>query len=369
MADVSFDIQVAHSVTEFEKESWDRLSNGRPFSSHRWYRFGEAVLVDSPPTYIVLSRDGEPVARGTFWLKRREWLPITSPIVRFGAERLLQRWPLFSCETPLASVSGLILPETSSRMPALEAIARTALELGKRDGALCTIFGYIPQDEALQVGWSEAFSALSFSDAETSLEITWPDFDSYLGHLAKSTRRNFRLHGKRASELEIVVTAQPGVSEIDRAVTLIQDVETYHQVGHRTWVRAMLENAHLVDATWIAACVDDRLVGCCSVLGDGDVQTATLLGLDYSFPESIYVYYQVIYAAIRHAIERGAKVLYGGGGAYELKRRLGFRTLPDDYLMVAASGRLFQWLIRGSARLIGSSSAEVEPQGNLDEPD
>jgi hypothetical protein len=48
---------------------------------------------------------------------------------------------------------------------------------------------------------------------------------------------------------------------------------------------------------------------------------------------------------------------------------LGFQTLPDDYLMVAASGRLFQWLIRGSARLIGSQSVEAEPQGNPDDPD
>ena len=58
----------------------------------------------------------------------------------------------------------------------------------------------------------------------------------------------------------------------------------------------------------------------------------------------MYVYYQIIYAAIRYSIESGAKLLMGGGGAYELKRRLGFSKLPDDYMMVAANGQLLGWL-------------------------
>ena len=201
------------------------------------------------------------------------------------------------------------------------------------------------------------------------MDISWPDFESYLKHLAKSTRRNFRLHCKQANDLAIAITVQPSVSDIDKALTLIQNVETYHRVGHRPWARAMLENAHMVDSLWISARIGDRLVGCCSLIGDGDAQNATLLGLDYSFSQSIYVYYQLIYAAIRCTIERGCKILYGGGGAYELKRRLGFKTLPDDYLVVAATGQMFGWLLRSSARLIESQKMNPEGQGDPDKPD
>ena len=137
---MDLDIQVTHSVTELGKEAWDHLSEGRPFSSYRWYSFGEAVLEGYPSTYIVLSHGGEPIARGTFWLKRREWLPITSKVVRSGAERLLERWPLLACETPVACVSGLILPESSQRAAALETIAQMARGLAKKYHASCRAF-------------------------------------------------------------------------------------------------------------------------------------------------------------------------------------------------------------------------------------
>jgi predicted N-acyltransferase len=359
---MNFDVQIAHSVAELGEDAWDALSGGRPLSSFRWYRFGEAVLRDCPPTYIVLSHSGEPVARAALWLKRREWVPITSQVVRSGAEHLLYRWPLLTCETPLVSLPGLILPDGPTRSAALETIARASQEFGKRARASFTLFGYVDQQDAQLGGWPKAYSPISYPDEETSLDITWPDFDSCIKHLAKSTRRNYRLHGLKADELGVVITTHPGVLDIDQATTLTHNVNTYHHLGHRPWTRAILENSGLVDSTWIAAHVKDRLVGCCSVIGDRGVLHATLLGLDYSFPESRYVYYQIMYAAVRCAIESGARVLYGGGGAYELKRRLGFTKLPDNYMMVAASTQWLRWLTRGAIRLLELQKANVDPQ-------
>jgi predicted N-acyltransferase len=366
---MDFDIQVAHSVAEVGEEAWNHLSGGRALSSFRWYRFGEAVLEECPPTYIILSHGSEPVARATFWLKRREWLPITSRFVRSGAEKMLYHWPLFSCETPLVSLSGLILPGDPTSTAALQTIAHTAQTLGKGHHASFTLIGYINHQEALQAGWPKAFSPIFYPDEETSLEITWLDFESYIKHLAKSTRRNYRLHCKKADELGIVVTSHSGVSEVDQVLTLIYSVDTYHNVGHRPWTRGILDNTGLVDSTWIAAHVGNRLVGCCSVIGDSGIEIATLLGLDYSFPEFIFVYYQIIYAAVHLAIENGAKLLIGGGGAYELKRRLGFSKLPDDYMMVAANRQWLQWLFRGAARYIGSQNADDKVQDNSEDPD
>jgi predicted N-acyltransferase len=365
---MDFDIQIAHSVTEIGQTAWDRLSSGRPFASFRWYRFGEAALSDCSPTYITLSHNNEPAARGAFWLKRQEWLPIASPAVRFGAEQLLRRWPLLMCAAPLACTPGLVLPESSLRAAALKTIASAALELGTKSRASFVFFSYTQENEVRQAGWPEAFTAISFSDEETSLEITWPDFESYLKHLAKSTRRNHRLHCKQADEMGVVITARSFVSDMERAVTLIQNVERYHHMGRRPWTRAMLENAHMVDSTWITAHMGNRLVGCCSVIGDGDAQIATLLGLDYSVPQFIYVYYQIMYAAIQNAIERGARVLYGGGGAYELKRRLGFRVLPNDYLVVAATGKSFRWIERRLVKWAGLQKAGVKTPDGINGP-
>jgi predicted N-acyltransferase len=361
---MDFDIQTTHSVMETTQPTWDRLSRGRPFTSHRWYRFGEAALSDCSPTYITLFHRNEPTARAAFWLKHREWLPIASRLVRFGVEQFLRRRPLLMCAAPLACTPGLILPDAALRASALETIANAALELGRKSRASLVVFSYVQENEIRQVGWPEAFSAVSFSDEETSLEMAWPDFDSYLKHLAKSTRRNYRLHCRQADEMGVVITARPSVSDPERAITLIENVERYHHMGRRPWTRTTLENAHLADSAWIAAHIGDQLVGCCSVIGDGEAQIATLLGLDYSVPQYIYVYYRIMYAAVRNAIERGAKVLYGGGGAYELKRRLGFRVQPNDYLVVAATAKSVQ---RMGARLVRWAGLHTAAPKSADE--
>ncbi|HTX89773.1 MAG TPA: GNAT family N-acetyltransferase [Anaerolineales bacterium] len=366
---MDFDIQIFHSVMEIGPTAWDQLGKGQPFTSSRWYCFGEAVFSDCSPTYVTLSQGNEPLAGSVFWVKRQEWLPIGSSIARFGAEELLRRRPLLMCAAPLACTPGWFLPESSLRAAAVKTISETALEIGAKHRASFVSFSYIPEADVQQGGWPEDFSAISFTDEDTCLEISWPDFDSYLMHLAKSTRRNHRLHAKQADEMGVVVTAHSTVTDIDRAIPLIWNVERFHRAGRRPWTRSVLENAHLVDSTWITAHIGERLVGCCLVIGDGPARIATLLGLDYSVPQYIYVYYQIIYAAIRSAIEQGAEKLYGGGGAYELKRRLGFRVLPNDYLVVAAAGKSFRWIERKLAKWAGLQNAGEKAANATIDPD
>jgi len=104
-------------------------------------------------------------------------------------------------------------------------------------------------------------------------------------------------------------------------------------------------------------------------LSDGTAQTATLLGLDYEVSQWIYVYYQLIYAVVRCAIESGCRELYGGGGAYELKRRLGFKVLPDDYMVLAPTGWMSAFLWKGSARLMNALKKPDSNQASGDNPE
>jgi hypothetical protein len=70
----------------------------------------------------------------------------------------------------------------------------------------------------------------------------------------------------------------------------------------------------------------------------------TLLGRDYRAP---YAYFKLFYEGIRLAIESGARTLRGGSGAYDLKRRLGFKPQANNYVTFAAVSpalaRLAQW--------------------------
>ena len=149
----NFKILTASSVDEVGEDAWDALSAGRPFQSARWYRFGERVMADCNPIYIILSLDNQPVARGTFWLVRAEPLPV-SPFLRRLLAPILHRWPLLICRSPLSNSSGLILPEGPLRESALACIAQTAYRELRRLGDSFLLFDYL---QAEQTKW-ETFS-------------------------------------------------------------------------------------------------------------------------------------------------------------------------------------------------------------------
>jgi predicted N-acyltransferase len=345
---MSFEVQLAHSVKEVGQEAWDRLSGGRPFTSYRWYSFGEAVLADNTPVYIILHHQGEPVARATFWLRRQEALPFSSALARRVVAVILRRWPLLLCSSPLADASGLILPDPPLRDEALGTIAQVALDQARQRRVSFLGCIYLEGHEARYPGWPKPFAPVELPDPGTRLPITWPDFDSYLKQLSKKTRRQYRMNCSHAAELGVEISrhslAQPlDEATLDEAVRLIQSVEQYHGSTSNPWTRGMLKHAGLVGATWLKAEIAGRMVGCCTLLGDGDARVMTLLGRDYDVQ---YAYFPLIYTAIRCAMEEGARVLWGGTGAYEMKQKLGFQLTSDNYAVFAGRGPLLQRLGR-----------------------
>lgn len=351
---MDFDIQIVHSVEEIGREAWDCLSGNRFFASYRWYRYGETVLADNKPIYIVLSLGGRHVACATFWLRRNEQLPVSSKTARRLMASLLRRRPLLLCKSPLVSASGLILPDPPLRDAALETIVHTAYDLARRHRASFLGCVYLGGHEAEYAGWPNTFAAVRVPGPGTRLVITWPDFESYLGHLSKSMRKDYRRHHNRATDLGITVKRHPvtkalNSNTLEQAMVLIQNVDKHHDSPPHPWAWSLLENAHTVDAVWLTAEIEDRLVGCGLLLGDRSARFLALLGLDYGVQ---YVYFQLFYAALRCVIEEGTLVLRGGSGAYEMKQRLGFQLEGNNHAVFAGIGPVFQKLGRWVATMV-----------------
>jgi predicted N-acyltransferase len=180
-------------------------------------------------------------------------------------------------------------------------------------------------------------------DAGTALPLSWSSFEEYVKQLGKSARKDFHRHCNRAEDLGIEVKTHSRVSHLDDALALIQNVERRHGTPPNPRTRRALENVNLVDATWLTAKFDGRLVGCGILLGDGDTCALAFLGLDYAVQ---YVYFQMMYAAIRCAIEARLRELWGGSGAYEFKERLGFQPVNNNQLVFAANNRLIDRAVR-----------------------
>ena len=114
---MKFGIEIKHSVDEIDQELWDHLSQGQPFASYQWYCFGEKVLQDNHPVYIILTHEEKAVARATFWLMKEEPLPLSPGITHILLRTILRRRPLMVCRSPIAgNTSGLILPKPPLQM-------------------------------------------------------------------------------------------------------------------------------------------------------------------------------------------------------------------------------------------------------------
>jgi predicted N-acyltransferase len=340
---MSFDVQVVHSVEEVGQEAWDRLNGDLPFASYQWYRFGEAVLVDDVPVYLILSSAGETVARATFWLKRQETLPISSSPVRCLVATVLRCWPLLACRSPLSSTSGLVLPEPPLRDVALKILVRHARDLVQRYGVSFLLFDYLDRQALDWPAWQDGFVGVPDLHPGTHLALSWPDFESYLAHLDKKQRYNVRRNYRLVADEDIEIKCYPTVTDVGRAMDLHKKVNARYRAPTDSWMRRAMENAGMVDAVWLAAEKGDLLVGCELMLGDRGSWFVMGLGLDRDVKN---VYFVLGYEDIRCAIGRGARVIRWGTGTYDVKRRLGFRPESNSNLVFGSRWPLLQRLGR-----------------------
>lgn len=342
---LGFDIQVAHCMNEIGQANWEQLRQGQPFSGCRWHRFGEAVLKGSLPVYMMVTRCHRPVAAAVFWLTPDEPLPVLANPTRSVMQAALRRWPLLICRFPLAKASGLLLPDNPQMAAStLNLITHTAQDFARQNGASFILFDYLESNAPSPA----QFACLSVPEPGTRLRLNFDSFEDYIEQLGKSAKKDYRRHFNQATKLGIEVQAHRRVTDIEQSIRLIHNVSQRHKSPPDPHTRSILENAHLVDCIWLTAKIGDRLVGCGLLLGDAGTYSLALLGLDY---EVEYVYFQMVYAAIRAAVEAGGQHLRGGSGAYEFKQRLGFQLETNNNIAVAATNGLLHQVMQ---RLIAS---------------
>lgn len=326
-------LTVSH-VSEVEPAAWDALSQGQPFQSHRWYLYGERVMADCPTGYALVARQGELVGRAAFFVIRNEPLPLP-PVWRWPFRILFRYRPLLVCRSPLASLGGLIVPEPPLRDAVLRVVTDLARRLAQEYRASFVLFDFLAEEQTRWTGWPSDFVPVAVPQPGMKMDIVWPSFAEYLAQLSPKVRKHYRQHQRAAERMNLRLTFHERVPDAAAALRLMRAVERRHRAAPNPWARRMLEEAWRVDGLWLAARVGERLVGCELILADSDAYMVTALGLDGKTPD---VYFLLGYADIRLAIERGARLLRWGSGAYEVKRRLGFTPERNNYAMVLGQG-------------------------------
>jgi hypothetical protein len=334
MAD--FSLKIVPSIHAVEPLIWDQLSELRPFQSHRWYAFGEQVMTNCLPVYLLVYEDNCLIARAGLWLVRNEPLPPTLPrLLRPLASALLNRWPLLICRSPMANTSGLIIPDDARRESILPILTKAALMVARRQGASILLFDFLKESD-LQ-GWPSSFVRTKMPNAGTVMENRWQTMEEYLAHGNKKDRQHYKRCLREAEKRGVRLTRSGRVSDLDASIKLIRDVERRYASLPNPWVRSLLENIEMMGGTWLEAHIGKRLVGCGLILEDNCAQMTTALGLAEN---ETYIYFLLVYAGLEAAFEKHVRLLRWGTGAYEVKHRLGFEVEGDNFLTLCGTNSL-----------------------------
>jgi predicted N-acyltransferase len=337
-------IKTFFSIKELDTKAWDRLSGHLPFQSHRWYSFGERVLFDCPPVYLLVYDGSKLSARASLWLVRNEPLPKMPAPVKLIISALLKRWPLLICRSPLANTSGIILDDHSQREAVLAALADAALAEARQRRASIVLFDFLTESEMDQ--WPSYCARLKMPSAGTVLQNRWQSMEEFLADGNKKDRQHYKRTLREADKLGIQLTHHDVVHQVDAALTLIQKVEDRYSSSHNPWMRPLLENIDMVNGAWLEAHINNRFVGCGLILEDQGVQLTTGLGLTENIP---YVYFRLIYASLEAAFARKVKLLRWGTGAYEVKQRLGFQLEQNNNSVLFGANPFTRFLTRIAA--------------------
>jgi predicted N-acyltransferase len=336
-------VQTALSIHEINAALWNQLSAEEPFQSYEWYVFGEQVMSDCRPIYLLACDGDTLIARASLWLMRNEPMPKMLGWLRKVAVPIFKRWPLLICRSPLSYTSGLVIGDDSRREEILSEFGKTTLHIAKKQQASFVIFDYLSKENIRD--WPKSFSPVTGIDPGTKMENCWTSMDEYLASGNKKDRQHYKRVMREAEKLGIKIERHLSAENIEDAIPLVRNVEQDHGALPNPWAHKMLEHMQMVNSSFLTARINNQLVGCGLVFEDNNSQMTSMLGLAKDIP---YVYFMLIYETLKMAFERKVHLLRWGSGAYDVKQRLGFSLEDNGSLVFTAANpylqKAVQWL-------------------------
>lgn len=330
-----FKVDIHKSILEIPPETWNKIAAGRGFQSHSWYTFGERVMKDSPPTYLLAWDGDKPIAGAALFQIKNEPLPLPK-VAREFMSSILKRRPLMMCRSPLADTSALLLPGEPLRDEVLPVLASAAQDEFKKQRCSFLVFDYLLTEQLKYKSWPPGYEPITVSEPGTYMPIEWESFEAYLEAGNKKDRQHYKRTLKETSENGIELSRHKTVTDVEAALKLIENVSIWHGSAPNPWTRSLLENFSLLeDSTWLELRKEGQLVGCGAVLRDNRFQLSSSLGLEDDVPGG---YFLLLYTALQEAFEHKARLVRFGSGAYDVKRRLGLRLENTNHAMISMAG-------------------------------
>jgi predicted N-acyltransferase len=369
------------SVGDIDLAHWEQVRSacGNPiFSDPRFLAAIEAGLGKSYKIWHVIVYDTtlRPVACASLSIVAVNALDFADPWLSALAGRApiagprLRNIRLLLCGLPFsAGQNGLILSAPGDSLHVLTALDEVACRLAAHNKIDGIIYKEFTKDELL---WAQLLCKLGYRCADSlpmyHFQPAFRDFSHYLASLRSHYRVlvNRSLRKRNSTGLEISVLTDPR----DMARVYTSDV---HGLYLRTHAKSeykleLLTAEFFLDmAARLSGQVDllliskaSKVVATCWMLRDNSTYYLLYGGIDYVLNNETDLYFNVIYAALEHALRAGVSRIQIGQTSSTFKARIGCYPEPL-YMFVKGRGPFIGPLVRFASHLLVAQEP-VTPQ-------
>lgn len=347
------------SITTVEKDEWENLDHRSRFTSYAWLQATSRFCAEPIHLQLLLAYI-EGKLQGAMIVETVRDSGKQNGIARavLGGNRLIlgafgnHFVPNLAVGTPHGYGGHLLLAsngDTELRAKVAHNLIAAAEELSKTLRTPLWFMGVLAADEQLRTILRQKgyLSARYLPLAE--LPIQWKTFDEYLSwqkRRSRSVSKDIRRERNRCRAAGVTFEEPSNISKLDDVLIDLAN-QPYQKHGNVRFpfergffasLQAQLRSSLMI----CTACKDGNIIGFVTMLSDGESAWADSYGLDYSQPDSAFVYFNLVYHwPVQKAIELGLKRIVLGRGQYELKLRRGC-ILTDTYFHYKPS----HWIAR-----------------------
>ncbi len=368
------------SIDAVPLDEWGEVCRTTPscFLQPEFLRAMERTLPDPARMLhaVIRAPDGKPAACASLCLYPVDLLSLASPTIRDKVTWLRNLLPsltqvkILMCGLPFsAGQSHLAFAPRADRPRTLEQLDLLLRQLARREGARLIVFKEFSEQERsdmdglLRQGYVRADSPPMYE-----LEKPFADFEEYTAALKAHYRTNIKraqrkfttagcrfvrltsLHDiQRAYTLEVHRLYEAVVAKSDTRLEVLSHhffLELLRQLPGRLALTVAYREGHLIGFTW--------------ELVDGPVYHFLFMGVDYSQSAETNLYFNLVYQAMDHAFQSGARVVHVGQTADAFKSLLGC-TGNRRYLYGRGVGPTFSWILRRASGLLFPPRADLAP--------
>jgi hypothetical protein len=360
------------SVADIDLADWEKVRSacGNPiFSDPRFLAAVETGLGKSYRIWHVIVYDTvlRPIACASLSIVAIDALDFADPRLSALAGyipivgRRLRNIRLLVCGLPFsAGQNGLVLSVPGDGPRVLAALDEVVCGLSAQNKINGIIYKEFTKDELL---WAQPLRELGYRCVDSLpmyyFQPAFRDFAHYLGSLRSHPRYlvNKSLRKRNNAGLEISVLTDPR----DIASAYTADVHgLYLQTHAKSEYKLELLTAKffLEIAARLAGQVDlllvskaSTIVAACWLLRDKATYYFLYAGIDYSLNEETDLYFNVMYAALEHALKAGVSRIQIGQTSSTFKARIG--CYPESlYMFVKGRGPIVGPLVRFASHLL-----------------